>query len=246
MPYNKKSYMTPFPRKPKYRKPKKVYKKKKKYTKKVNSIRNTFESSNTDDKFALVIPSKGAKMSDTIQISDTVESSIPAVIVTNNNLLAFQKNFRNGRCVTLQITLTPEKWQATSDASVTGSSIKPKIHWINDDGATHQYLESISHTGTLSFQQAKSFGAVYHEANFTKPFTFNIKLYSRQLATSSDKYLSASQWRCTAASFDNYISSLPLSNFWFGFSEFSTTFQYSTRYKLVCDYKNPSNDDLFP
>jgi len=212
---------------------------------KVNSIRNVFEATNLQDNYTPVLAGKIDNLTTGLVMGDVPQfgQQLSVLVTQNANLINFQDNFRNGRVVSLKITLTPEKWIGiTADSSAIAGAKKPKIHWINDDSSTFNFTT----TNTLTIQQAKSMGKVYHECEFTRKMVFMIKLYQKTSNLDTDKYFSASQWRNTPnASQDIYTRAIPDNNFYYGFSDLPEDFTMKTSYEVVCDYKNPVNRDIF-
>lgn len=215
---------------------------------KVNSIRNTFFSTDTQDDYNLIITDKRDAMTRLVQTAFATSLTFSAMIKANTQLQSFEKCFRNARVVSLKLTLTPMVSSVVAFSDVNAKVTK--IHWVNDDGSVINYVRS----GNLTIPQAKSFGKVYHEAVFDKPFTFHIKLYQKAALNSTvsptDKYRSASQWRMTpfapGLGTDNlYTDTIPDGNLHYGFTDYTTDFQYKTKYEVVCDYKNPVDQDLF-
>ncbi len=176
---------------------------------------------------------KQAGLSNGYQTNFNTEQSLSAMLFSSPAFTKWVQDFNWVRCSHIKVELIPEVIDGTSFNDATGE--KPRLHWINDEGSA-----GIANRNTdkdiMTIEYAKSVGQKYHEAQFIKPYVFNIKPYRRldnALTTTSDAYKSSNQWTPSLG------ITLPNSNFYFGFTNVANDFKYKTVITFTLHWKQP-------
>jgi len=142
--------------------------------------------------------------------------------------------FRSVRFKWIKVTLTPELYEEDT-AGGAGDGNYPVLHYINDNGTIAASLATTT-PNTITIEEAQTFSnRQYARLLFRKPVSFNINMVIKNSpATSTPNYSSGNTWATTAR--DNGSTYVPISNFFYGFTEVPNGWKFKVQIQacVVC------------